>query len=336
MNILVDAMGGDNAPEEIIKGCSQAANIVSDFKLILLGKEKAIEDCLLNYKIDENRYTIVNCDEVVGNDDKPTKVVKNKKRSSMIVGLNMLKEKKGDVFISAGNTGAVLAGSLLILKRIDGVDRPALTTFIPTKKGSMLLLDVGSNTMCRPVNYLQFATMGSLYIKDVFNVKKPKIGLINIGEEEEKGTDVVKQAYSLLSKSNLNFVGNIEGRPLLDGNVDVAVCDGFVGNVVLKLLEGAADFFMGEIKEIYKTNVLTMMSTYFVKGGFKRLKKKLDYEEYGGVPLLGVNGKVMKCHGSSTSVTIKNTIFNSIKFGRCSIIDQIKDEFKYLEVENIG
>jgi len=336
LNILVDAMGGDHAPEEIIKGCSQAVEMVKDFNLVLLGKENILKECLARYTIKSDRYNIVNCDEIVTNEDKPTKVVRNKRNSSMVIGLNMLKEKKGDVFISAGNTGAVLAGSLLILGRIEGVDRPALTTFVPTKKGPMLLLDVGSNTMCKPINYLQFATMGSIYVKHIFNIEKPKVGLINIGEEQEKGTDIVKQAYSLLSKSNLNFSGNIEGRSLLDGNIEIAVCDGFVGNVVIKLLEGAAEFFMGEVKMIYKKNIITMLSAMLIKNGLKDLKKKLNYEEYGGVPLLGVNGKVMKCHGSSTSLTIKNTIINSVKFGSSSIIEQIKDEFKYLEVEDIG
>jgi glycerol-3-phosphate acyltransferase PlsX len=329
-------MGGDNAPEEIIKGCSQATEIEDGYKIVFLGKEDLIKEYIEKYHIDDKKYEIINCDEVVESDDKPTKVVRGKKNSSMMVGINMLKEKKGDVFISAGNTGAVLAGSLLILGRIEGVDRPALTTFIPTKKSLMLLLDVGSNTMCKPVNYLQFATMGSLYIKDIFGKKEPKVGLINIGEEKEKGTDIVKQAYELLSKSSLNFSGNVEGRILLDGNIDVAVCDGFVGNVVLKLLEGTAEFFIGEIKDIYKENLLTKISSIPVQNGFKKLKKKMDYEEYGGVPLLGVDGKVMKCHGSSTSLTIKNTILSAKKYGKSDIIEQIKNEFKYLEVENIG
>lgn len=336
MNILVDAMGGDNAPEQIVLGAVNSIKNKEGFDIELLGDSKKINDCLDKFKFKSKRIMVTHCSEIITNDDQPTKAIKNKKDSSMVVGLRKLKEKNGDVFLSAGSTGALMAGSLLILGRIVGVDRPALTVIIPTKKSFFLLIDAGSNTTCKPINYVQFATMGSMYMKDIFGIKSPKVGLINIGTEERKGTDVVRHAYKLLSKANINFTGNIESRHLLDGGVDIAVCDGFVGNVVLKLIEGAGYFFANEIKNIYTNNVLTKLSAVLVKKGLNRLRKKMDYEENGGVPILGVDGKVFKCHGSSKYLSIENTIYNAINFANSSIIEQIGREFKFMEVEDIG
>jgi len=211
MRILVDAMGGDNAPEEAVKGCIDAINEMEGFDIILIGDENRINDILKDANFSSDRLHIKNAQEVITMEDTPTKAIRTKKDSSMVVGLNMLKEKFGDVFLSAGNTGAIMAGALFILGRITGVDRPAIATIIPTKKNGVLLIDSGANALCKPVNYIQFAIMGTIYMRDVLGISNPKVGLINVGSEDKKGNDTIKQAYDLLSRSNINFIGNIEG-----------------------------------------------------------------------------------------------------------------------------
>lgn len=336
MLILVDAMGGDNAPDAIVNGCIDALIEKDGFDILLIGDSIKINEILEKRNFKSSRLQIKHTDEVITNDDIPTKAIKSKKNSSMVVGFNMLKEKKGDVFVSAGNSGALLTGALLVVGRIKGVDRPALGALVPTKNGEALLIDAGLNSVCKPINYLQFGIFGSIYMRELYGIKNPSIGLVNMGTEEKKGTEVIKQAYAALSESDLNFIGNIEGKDILEGKVNVAVCDGFVGNVLLKFLEGAGTFFFGSLKDIYKKNFITKLSALIIKKDLKNFVMQLDPDIKGGSPILGVNGIVIKSHGSSNAKTIKNVIINrACEFAKTKVIDQIKDLFLNTEVETI-
>ncbi len=335
IKIIVDAMGGDNAPQATVQGCIDALKELDGFKIILVGESTAINKLLIDKSYTKDRLEIVHTTEIIESTDTPTKAIKNKKDSSMVVGLSLLKMEKGDVFISAGNTGALMAGSLFILGRIEGVDRPALATVIPTADGVTLLIDSGANTACKPINYLQFGIMGSYYMKEVFNIENPSVGLINVGSEDGKGNELIKQAFNTLSESKLNFIGNIEGRVISEGLVDVLVCDGFIGNVSLKFLEGVASLIFSEIKNIFTSNFIGKIAALAIKSQLNNFKRKFDYTEYGGVPLLGVNGKVLKSHGSSNAKAIKNAIIKACDFANCTIIDDFKQQFENVEVENI-
>jgi phosphate acyltransferase len=335
LRILVDAMGGDHAPVAVVEGSMDAINQAHGFDILLIGDSQRIQKVLDAKKFNNTRLQIVHTGDVITNEDSPTKAIKSKKDSSMVVGFNMLKEKKGDVFLSSGNTGALLAGALFILGRIKGVNRPALAPVLPAKNGSFLLVDAGANTVCRPINYLQFGIMGSIYMSELFNIERPKVGLINVGAEESKGNDTIKQAFSLLSNSNINFTGNVEGKQLPEGHVDVAVCDGFVGNVLLKFLEGAGSFFFNEMKSVFTSSFISKLSALAIKKGLRNFKKRLDPSEYGAVPFLGVNGKVMKSHGSSDAKAIKNAVIKAYDFAKSSVEEKIKEAFENMEVEDI-
>lgn len=336
MLILVDAMGGDNAPDAVVNGCIDALNELEGFDILLIGDSGKIEKLLNDRKYINSRLKVHHTSEVVTNEDSPAKAIKSKKDSSMVVGFKMLKEKQGEVFISAGNTGALMAGSLLILGRIKGVDRPSLAPILPTKNGYILIVDGGANTVCKPINFLQFGIMGSLYMRDVFNIKNPKVGLINVGSEEKKGNELIKQSFELLSKANINFTGNVEAHQIFENNVNVAVCDGFVGNVLLKTVEGVGTFIYTElIKPMFKKNFITKLSALLVKDGLMKFKKTMDTSEYGSVPFLGVKGKVMKTHGRSDAKAVKHSIFNAYKYAQSSIIEEISKEFENMEVEDI-
>ncbi|HEY9058990.1 MAG TPA: phosphate acyltransferase PlsX [Pseudobacteroides sp.] len=335
MLIMVDAMGGDNAPYEIVKGCMDAINENDDFDILLIGDKSKINSILKENDFNNKRLDVFHTTEAITNEDSPVKAIKRKKDSSIVVGLEMIKDKKADVFLSAGNTGALMAGSKIILGMLEGVDRPALMSFLPTSKGLSVIVDAGANTMCKPVNLLQFGVMGSLYISEVFDVKNPKVGIVNVGAEENKGNDLVKSSYSMLKQANINFIGNIEGRQVLDGDADVIVCDGFVGNVLIKTLEGAAGYLFGSLKGIFNKNVITKLSGALVKKELKKFKKHMDYTEYGGVPLLGVNGKVIKAHGSSNAKAIKNAVIRAKSYVKSNVLEQIREDFKNMEVEDI-
>lgn len=336
MLILVDAMGGDKAPEEIVNGCIDAIKESEGYEILLIGNSMKIEKILKERNFSSSRLKIRHTEEVVTNEDVPTKAIKAKKDSSMVVGFKMLKEKEGDVFISAGNTGALMTGALLILGRLEGVDRPALAPVIPTKAGRTMLVDAGLNTVCKPINYLQFGIVGSIYMKEIFKIDKPKVGLINVGIEEMKGNETIKQAFTKLSNSGINFVGNIEGRQIPDGDVDVAVCDGFVGNVLLKFVEGIGPFIFDGLKGVYSKNLISKLAAFAVRKELRNFKKRLDYEEYGGTPILGVNGTVFKCHGSSNAKSIKNAVEKAYQFAKSSVMEQIALQLKVMEVENVG
>ncbi|MEI6131585.1 MAG: phosphate acyltransferase PlsX [Bacillota bacterium] len=332
MKIVLDAMGGDNAPSEIVLGGLEALALNEKLHIILVGDMVKIGEVLASVSHDKNRVSIVNATQVIENDDSPIRSLRSKSDSSLVVGFEQIKSKQGDVLISAGNTGAIVAGATLLLGKIDGVDRPALTTIVPTKESFSLLLDAGANPTCRPENYFDFGIMGYHYMKQVCGLDDPKVYLLNVGTEENKGNEVVKAAYQMLQEAPINFQGNIEGRSLPEGIADVIVTDGFTGNVAIKVLEGTAMFMANMVKDIIGTSFLTKLSGLLMKEDLKGMKLKLDYAEYGGAPLLGVKGKVIKCHGSSNAKAIRNAI---IKFGcnyaESSIIEDLEEEFRGLD-----
>lgn len=336
MRIIVDAMGGDNAPGEIVKGSIEALELNNKIELILVGDETKIYSELSKLKYDKTRVQVWHASQVIENEDSPVRSLKTKADSSLVVGFNLIKSKEGDVLISAGNTGAIVAGATLLLGKISGVDRPALTTIVPNNDGFSLLLDAGANPTCRPENYLDFGIMGYHYMKQVCKIDNPKVYLLNVGTEEKKGNETVKAAFQILKNAPINFKGNIEGRNLPDGIADVIVTDGFTGNVAIKVLEGTAMFMAKMVKEIINTSLITKLSGLIMKDDLSKMKLKLDYAEYGGAPLLGVKGKIIKCHGSSNAKAIKNAI---IKFGcnyaESSIIEDLEEEFRSLELDYI-
>lgn len=326
MRILVDAMGGDNAPEEIIKGAVKAADEV-DAEIVLIGNAKVIKKHLDKYDKKDN-IEIKNATEVITNEDVPTKAIKTKKDSSMVVGFNMIKEKEGDVFISAGNTGALLTGALLNVGRIKGVARPALCPTLPSQKGPFVVVDAGANTNCRPDYLVQFAQMGSIYCRNVLGIKKPRVGLVNVGTEEEKGSDLTKAAHALLKKEKINFIGNIEGRDIMLGNADVVVCDGFTGNVILKTLEGFGIAVFGILKSEIEKSPVRKAGALLMKPALREIKHKMDYTEYGGALLLGIDGGIIKCHGTSKEKEIKCAILQAYEFTKNNTIENIKEAIK--------
>lgn len=310
MKILVDAMGGDNAPLCVLQGASQAAAEFGDgMTLALLGEEKAIRDCAKENKIDLAPFEIINCTENIDMHDDPVKAVRHKKDSSLVKGLTMLKNGEGDAFVSAGSTGALHVGTSLIVRTVKGVKRPALATCMPGKKQPFLLLDCGANAECRAEMLNAFGTMGSVYMNKVMGRRDPAVALVNNGAEDTKGTPMYREAHGLL-KANpaIRFVGNIEPRDIMAGEVDVIVCDGFVGNVVLKLTEGVAGTLLGMLKDIFMQSIVTKLCYLGVKGGLRNLKHMMDSEEIGGAPLLGAAKPVIKAHGSSKAKGIKNAI----------------------------
>lgn len=331
MIIAIDGMGGDHAPQEIIKGCMLALEAYQDISLVIVGQQEAIEKELTKYKTYHNRISIQNASDIITTREAPVSGIRNKKDSSMVVGLEMVKEKKSQAFISAGSTGALMAGSLLKVGRIKGIDRPALAPIIPTKKQGVLLLDVGANSECRTLNLVQFAMMGSIYMEKAFERSNPKVALVNIGEEEEKGTELVKSAYKALKTAPCNFVGNVEARDLFEGNVDVLVCDGFTGNIILKLTEGLADTIFTMLKLEFMRNILTKLAALILKPGLRNFRKKMDYTEYGGAPFLGIDGCIIKAHGSSNAIAIKNAIRQARNFIKGNVNDLICTEIKKLE-----
>lgn len=327
MIIAVDAMGGDNAPSEIVKGVIQALREQDGFDVLLLGDEPQIREVLNEEHFESDRIKIRHTTEVITCDDVPTKAIKNKKDSSIVVGFELVRDHEADCLLSAGSSGALLAGSVLILKRIKGVDRPAVASIIPTKNGKVLLLDSGFNTNVKPLNYEQFGRLGTAYMRSGFGIENPKVGLVNIGLEEEKGTDTVKEAHALLKAAeDVNYVGYIESRELFNDVVDIAVTDGFTGNLMLKLLEGATDFFFGEIKGIFTKNLLTKISFLGLKKHLKAFKKKLDPDTLGGAPVLGVEGLVVKSHGSSKAKTIKYALLKAKTLVDNKFVETMKSE----------
>ena len=328
MRIAVDAFGGDNAPEAVVEGAILASNSLggdknNDLEILLVGDEEKLKKLLHNRAY--GSIKIVDAKEVITNFDAPTVAIRKKKNSSMIVALNLVKDKKADAFVSAGNTGAILAGALTILGRIRGVNRPALAPILPTDRGACVLIDGGANVNCKPINLLQFALMGSVYAKEMLGRKEPLVGLVNNGSEEGKGSDLTKEAYGLLKNGDLRFAGNVEAREIPYGVVDVIVCDGFVGNVILKLTEGVAGALMGNVKKLFLSGLLSKAAALLLSKNLSALKKKMDYTEQGGAPFLGVNGTVIKAHGNSNAKVMYHTIIQATRL--VHIEDLIRKQF---------
>lgn len=334
MRIILDGMGGDNAPGEIVKGAVEASKLIED-EIVIVGDGDKIEFQLKKYKYSDEKISVKHASEVIENDDAPVRAVRRKKDSSMVVGLNMVKSEEGDLFISAGNTGALMAGALFNLGRIQGIDRPAIASIYPilgTKKPS-LLVDAGANSECKPSNLLEFAMMGSIYMEKVLGRENPKIGLVNLGVEETKGSTLTKAAFGLLEKSHLNFSGNIEAREVPLGGADVVVCDGFVGNVILKLTEGLAINIVNLLKKKFTENARAKMGAVLLSKKLRSLKEEFDYTEYGGAPILGVKGPVVKMHGSSNANAVKNSILKAIPFAEENVVGIISESV--FEIEEV-
>lgn len=336
MRILLDAMGGDNAPDANIKG---AVNAIKKIKaeVVLIGKEDVIRSKIKEFygkEIEEisDRLKIKNATETIEMEDTPTIAIKHKKDSSMVVGFKMLKEEEGDVFISAGNSGALLAGATLLVGRIKGIDRPALAGILPAYKSQLLLMDCGSNTNCKPINLLQFAQMSSIYLRNTFGIEHPAIGLLNIGTEETKGNELVRESYKLLKERseelNINFVGNVEGRDAFSGEIDAIIADGFTGNVFLKTTEGLGKFVKRSLTESFRKNLFSKISYLIAKSPIKTLSKAMDYKRYGGALFLGIKKPVVKAHGSSDALLFEYTLMQAEKFVENKAVDKMIEEFK--------
>ncbi|MBQ3553730.1 MAG: phosphate acyltransferase PlsX [Clostridia bacterium] len=327
MRIVVDAYGGDHAPTEVVRGALMAVRELENVELIFTGKEEELLALLKEETYPEERVSIRNATEVITNDDSPVQATRTKKDSSLMVALSILKNKEADAMVSAGNTGAYFAGAFRVLGRIKGVKRPALATFIPTLTGGSILLDVGANTDCKPEHLLQFAEMGAVYAEDVLKIKNPRVGIVNIGAEEAKGDELSKAAHQLLKTSKVNFVGNIEARQVPAGDADVIVCDGFVGNVIIKLMEGMASSMFGMIKNVFMKNILTKLCAAVLKPGLGEVKKKADYSEYGGAPILGIDAAVIKAHGSSKAKAFYNAVKSAANFAESGAMEKLRQRF---------
>ena len=338
MIILLDAMGGDNAPDANIKGAVKAVkNLKQDTKVVLLGNEEIIKSKIKEFYGKEDirqiseKLEIHHTTEIIEMEDTPTVAIKHKKDSSMVVGFNMLKESKGDVFISAGNSGALLTGATLIVGRIKGIDRPALAGILPSYKSRLVLMDCGSNTNCKPINLLQFAQMASIYLRNTFGKERPTVGLLNIGTEETKGNELVKESYNLLKEKakekNINFIGNVEGRDAFSGELDILIADGFTGNIFLKTVEGVGKLVKKSLKENIKKNILRTIGAIPAMPSIKGLSKEMSYKEYGGALFLGVKKPVVKAHGSSDEKLFEFTIKQAEQFVENKAVDKLEEEF---------
>jgi len=332
MRILVDAMGGDRAPEEVVKGADKASKEFG-LDVILIGNEDKIRPYM---KSIGSSLEVIHAEEVITNDEQPVTAIRRKKESSIVKGMQLLKEGKVQAMVSAGSTGALMAGGLFVVGRIKGIDRPAIATVFPASKGPILLLDIGANSEVKPKNLVQFALMGSIYAEEILEIPNPSVGLMNIGVEEEKGTSVIKAAYSDLKQiENVNFVGNVEARDIFEGNVNVVVCDGFTGNIFLKTVEGFGAYIFKRLKEEVKSGITYKIGAMMLKPALNNIRGSLDSSEYGGAMLLGIDGVLVKCHGSSDSKAISNGIKAAYKFAQANIREKLKENINLLvEKEN--
>lgn len=325
INVAVDAMGGDYAPLEIVKGAVEAVNERSELHVFLVGNRSAIETELAKYSYNKDNIEIREASEIITNDEAPVMAIRRKKDSSIVVGLNMVKNGEAGAFVSAGSTGAVLVGAQLVAGRIKGVERTPLAPLIPTVNGCSLLIDCGANVDARASHLVQFAKMGSIYMENVIGVKNPRVAIVNIGTEEEKGNALVKETFPLLkSCSDINFVGSIEARQIPFGDADVIVCEAFTGNVILKMYEGVAGALLAKIKGAMTATPISSLGALMVKPQLKKTLKEFSMDVYGGAPMLGLNGLVIKTHGNSKSIEVKNSIIQCIKFAEQDISEKIK------------
>lgn len=327
VNVAVDAMGGDNAPAEIVKGAVEAINADKRVKVFLVGRQDAVNEQLKQYTYDPAQLEVVHAEEVIETAEPPVMAIRKKKDSSIVRCMTLVKEGHCDAMVSAGSTGAVLVGGQVIVGRIKGVERAPLAPLIPTEKGVSLLIDCGANVDARPSHLVQFAKMGSVYMEHVMGVPNPKVGIVNIGAEEEKGNALVKEAFPLLKNCpEINFVGSVEARDIPAGVVDVVVCEAFVGNVVLKMYEGVGASLIKKVKAGMMTNLRSKIGALLVKPALKATLKGFSTDEYGGAPLLGLKGLVVKTHGSSKAIEVKNSVLQCITFQEQKINDKISEK----------
>ena len=333
MRIILDGMGGDNAPAAVVEGAVIASKEI-EHEIVIIGQEELIQNELNKYRYNPKKISVVNAREVITNEEAPVRAVRSKKDSSIVRGINMVKNGEGDIFISAGSTGALLSGGLFILGRIQGIDRPALASVYPIVGGTpSLLVDAGANAACKHNNLLEFGIMGNIYMEKVIGRENPKVGLVNIGTEAAKGNTLTKAAYELLEQSDMNFIGNVEAREVPKGVCDVIVCDGFTGNVVLKLTEGLAWNILQVIKKKFTDGVKAKLGAALLIDKLSELKTEFDYSEYGGAPILGVKGPIVKMHGSSSANAVKNTILKGIPYVEEKVVETIQNSV--LEIEEI-
>lgn len=338
MKIIIDAFGGDNAPEEIVQGAIAAVNEKDGFDIALVGKENAVREILGRCEYDSSRVSVVNADDVITCDDVPTEAIKSKPNSSIVVAAKMLKnDEHAKAFVSAGSTGAVLAAAVLLTPRIRGILRPALAPLLPNLKGGeTMLLDCGANSDCKPQYLVQFALMGSVYMSEVAGVKNPRVALLSNGTEDKKGNALTKEAFAMLKEAKgLNFVGNMEARDILSGEYDVVVSDGFNGNIALKSIEGAVGCLFATLKTEIKASKKASLGALMMKGAFRKVKAKLDYNKKGGAVLLGMDKIIVKAHGSSKAEAMKNAIFQAYNAAAMNVSGKIKENILRISGESV-
>ncbi len=334
VKVALDAHGGDNAPKEVVKGAINAIKDNQNLIVYLVGVEELIKKELEGFEYDAERLKIVNATEIIAMSEAPVSAIRKKKNSSIVIGMQMVKNKEADAFVSCGSTGAVLVGGQVIVGRIKGVDRPPLAPLIPTAKGFALLIDCGANVDSKPINLLQFAKMGSIYMNKMMGVENPKVGIVNIGAEEEKGNALVKDSFPLLKGCpEINFIGSVEARDIPSGDVDVIVCDAFVGNVILKLYEGLSATLISKIKESMLSNARSKIGGALVKPALRGTVKSFSSSEYGGAPLLGLKGLVVKGHGNSKAKEIKNALNQCIRFKQSGMLELMSESFAITQIQ---
>lgn len=332
VKVAVDAMGGDNAPYEIVKGGIEAVNENSHVKVFFTGPEELINSELAKYTYHKEQVEVVNATEVIGMAEPPVMAIRRKKDSSLVKALNLVKEGTCDAYVSAGSTGATLVGGQVIVGRLKGVERPPLAPLIPTATGCALLIDCGANVDARPSHLVQFAKMGSVYMESVMGIKNPRVAIVNIGAEEEKGNALVKETFPLLKNCpDIHFIGSVEARDIPAGAADVVVCEAFVGNVILKMYEGVGGILIKKVKEGMMTSLRSKIGALLVKPALKETLKAFDLEQYGGAPMLGLKGLVVKTHGSSKAVEIKNSVLQCITFTEQNINQKIQEKISMEE-----
>ena len=326
IKVAVDAMGGDYAPGEMVAGAVDAVNTQPGIQVILVGKEDVVNAELSKYTYEKDRIQVVNATEVIATEEPPVNAIRKKKDPSFVVGMNLVKKKEADAFVSAGSSGAILVGGQVIVGRSKGVERPPLAPLIPTEKGVSLLIDCGANVDARPSHLVQFARMGSIYMENVMHIKNPRVAIVNIGAEEEKGNALVKETFPLLKECrDINFIGSIEAREIPHGGADVIVCEAFVGNVILKLYEGVGATLLSKVKGAMMSDLRSKIGALLVKPALKATLKSFDASRYGGAPLLGLNGLVVKTHGNSKANEVKNSIIQCVAFKEQGINEKIRE-----------